>query len=187
VACVMVHQGVQPSPAWRCPTNATKGTITEILCPTIGRTVAGQPGRCVEAGRRAAYVCEKPGLFGTFSIRERVRYTGVLQDQAGRAGDVDGGPVAFCSSSRASFFRLLPCSPRWSSSASAPTTPCRGAGSSSSRPCLGPTSSKRPWVPTRLVIAAVMAGPLMLLGGRGGGEAEHSALRRLGPRPPGSR
>jgi len=182
----MVHQGYQP---YTCVeiipnTNNTKGNITEILCPIVGPSGEPQDGqaKCVEAGQEGlAYVCEKPGLFGTFSVQGRVRYLGVLQDPNEVALATSMAvPFAFSFfEQKRSFSRLLLLlATLLLVGVGAFFTLSRG-GQLVFATVLGAYFIKKYGYKLGLVIAAVMAAPLMLLGGRSGEEAEQSALERL--------
>jgi hypothetical protein len=130
----------------------------------------------------AEYQCEKIGLFGTTSIgRGRVRYRGVLQDpnELALAGGV-GLPLAFAFGQAerktlgrralaiVAFLLVLLC---------AVLTGSRG-GQLVFLAVMGAYFVSRVGV-IGLVLGAVLAAPLLLLGGRGGEDASSSTLERL--------
>ncbi len=180
VCFVGVHQGYAPTgcvvvdPATQGETTA--GTPDGRPCDTIRACYLGD----VEPG--AEYACEHIGLLGTTSVGGgRVRYRGVLQDpnELSLAGGV-GLPLAFAfSESRKKTVRrrivsvlavalVLLC---------AVLTGSRG-GQIVVLTVLGAYGLMR-FGAKGLVLGAVLAAPLMLLGGRSGEEASSSTLERL--------
>jgi O-antigen ligase len=157
-----------------------------------GDTASGKPdGRSCTTARScytseaepgAEYQCEHIGLFGTTSIGHgRVRYRGVLQDpnELALAGGV-GLPLAFAFGqverrsiarlvlSTVSFLLVLLC---------AVMTASRG-GQLVFLAVLGAYFVHRVGL-TGLLLGAILALPLLLLGGRGGEDASSSTLERL--------
>jgi hypothetical protein len=158
----------------------------------LGDTASGRPdGRsCVtarncytgEAEPGAEYQCEHIGLFGTTSIGHgRVRYRGVLQDpnELALAGGI-GLPLAFAFGqvdrrtlsrrvlAAISFLLVLVC---------AVLTASRG-GQLVFLAVLGAYFVNRVGI-KGLLLGAVLALPLLLLGGRGGEDASSSTLERI--------
>jgi hypothetical protein len=177
---VGVHQGFSPTGCLvvdqSTPSETTAGRPDGRPCDSIRACYLGE----VEPG--AEYACEHIGLLGTTSVGGgRVRYRGVLQDpnELSLAGGV-GLPLAFALSesrkktlgrravSVVTFALVLLC---------AVLTGSRG-GQIVVLTVLGAYFLKR-FGAKGLVLAAVLAAPLLLLGGRNSEEASSSTLERL--------
>ncbi|HEX7669061.1 MAG TPA: O-antigen ligase family protein [Polyangiaceae bacterium] len=168
LGCVVVDQSTR--------SETTAGTPDGRPCETIRTCYLGE----VEPG--AEYACEHIGLLGTTSVGGgRVRYRGVLQDpnELSLAGGV-GLPLAFAfgQTRRKGFVRhslavltfalVVLC---------AVLTGSRG-GQLVFLTVLGAYFLKR-FGPKGLLLGAVLAAPLLLLGGRNAEEASSSTLERL--------
>lgn len=166
--CVVIDESV--------PGDTASGKPDGRACTTVRScyTSESEPG--------AEYQCEHIGLFGTTSIGHgRVRYRGVLQDpnELALAGGV-GLPLAFAFGqaerrslgrwllSAVSFLLVLLC---------AVMTASRG-GQLVFLAVLGAYFVYRVGL-TGLLLGALLALPLLLLGGRGGEDASSSTLERL--------
>jgi len=178
VAAVGVHQG-----------------FAERQCIAVDETVIGDQttgkpdGRPCEVSRGcylgdaepgAQYLCERVGLFGTTSIsRGRVRYRGVLQDpnELALAGGI-GLPLAFAFSQRRrrfsnsmlallTFGLVLTCA-----------VLTRSRGGQLVFIAVLATYFFRRYGLRGMLAGAVLALPLLVLGGRSGSEAEVSAMER---------
>jgi O-antigen ligase len=180
ICFVGVHQGFSPTGCvvvdQSTRSETTAGTPDGRPCDSIRSCYLGE----VEAG--AEYACEHIGLFGTTSVGGgRVRYRGVLQDpnELSLAGGV-GLPLAFSlgrdrkkSVGRGAlvaltFALVLLC---------AVLTGSRG-GQIVVLTVLATYFLKR-FGAKGLILGAVLAAPLLLLGGREGEEASSSTLERI--------
>jgi O-antigen ligase len=180
ICFVGVHQGFAPTGCLVVDQSTrgetTAGTPDGRPCDSLRSCYLGE----VEPG--AEYACEHIGLLGTTSVGGgRVRYRGVLQDpnELSLAGGV-GLPLAFAYSdsrkktlrrrtvSVLTFALVLLC---------AILTGSRG-GQIVVLTVLGAYGLKR-FGAKGLVLGAILAAPLLLLGGRNGAEASSSTQERL--------
>lgn len=179
VAGIGVHQGFQPTGCVQVdesiPGDTSSGTYDGRPCEQVFDCYLGdaEPG--------AQYQCEKIGLLGTNSIgKGRVRYRGVLQDPNELALATGIGlPLVFAVGWRK---RRIP---RWLITAftvglvmfCAILTGSRG-GQLVVLAVFGAYFVKRfGW--KGITVGALMAAPLLLLGGRAGAEAESSTNERI--------
>jgi hypothetical protein len=177
VSAVGVHQGFSAKQCVQVDETVvgdqTVGTTDGRLCETSRECYVGdaEPG--------AQYLCEKAGLFGTTSVKGRVRYRGVLQDpnELALAAGV-GMPLAFAFSQRRRRLSntLLSVLTLGIVLLCAVLTHSRG-GQLVFVAVLGTYFIKRYGLRGTLAGAA-LALPLLAFGGRGGGEAQVSALER---------
>jgi hypothetical protein len=186
VAFVAVHQGRQPFTCIQIipGTEGGRGIATDILCPMIGPEGQKLDGlaKCVEEGLPGlAYKCEYPGLFGTTSVMGRVRYLGVLQDPNEVALATSMAvPFAF------SFLELKRTMTRLLLLLATVTLVGTAVVYSQSRggqlvfaAVLGAYFTKKYGIKRGMILAAVMAVPLLVIGGREGEEADQSSMDRL--------
>ncbi|XXY46291.1 O-antigen ligase family protein [Sorangium sp. So ce269] len=179
VAAVAVHQGFS---SWQCL------AMTQLIGGSRGE--AGIPdGRSCEArvdcreGPGAdpdvEYLCERVGLFKTSTINGRVRWRGVLQDPnelALTSGIVLPFSFALYEQKRSFMRALLVIASLLVIATAIILTQSRG-GQLVFATVLGVYFIKKYGL-RGAIFGAVFAAPLMLLGGRSGGEAEESANER---------
>jgi O-Antigen ligase len=186
VAAVAVNQGTRPFTCIEIipGTENAKGVPTEMLCPMVGpegETLDGR-AKCVEDGMPGmAYVCEKPGWFGTFSVQGRVRYLGVLMDPNEVALATSMAiPFAFSFfEQRRSLARLLLLITTLALVGTGVVFSQSRGGQIVFSAVLGAYFMKKYGVRRGVLVAATLAVPLMMAGGRSGEEAEQSSLERL--------
>jgi hypothetical protein len=186
VAFVAVHQGMQPFTCIQIipGTEGTRGYPTDMLCPMVGPD--GEPieglAKCMEDGLPGlAYKCEMPGLFGTSSVVGRVRYLGVLQDPNEVALATSMAiPFAFSFvEQKRSLTRIvLLIVTLIVIGVGVVLTKSRG-GQLVFCGVFGAYFIKKYGVKRGVIVAATMAIPLLLQGGRSGDEADESEEERL--------
>ena len=183
LASVCIHQSVQPLECIVLDKDENGLTGDRSEGTPIGINCDGARD-CAKATEdyRSDYLCEKPGLFKTFSIGQgRVRWRGLLADPNDLSLAI-GTALTFAFAIHASTKNAL--------------RHLLVAGSMALVVyCVIQTSSRggvlivltvfatyfvRRFGPKGLIVAVVMASPLLLLGGREGEEAEASALERTG-------
>jgi hypothetical protein len=180
VSAVGAHQGFAPT-----------GCVL-VNDSTPGDTSAGAPdGRPCTTAREcyredpepgAEYVCERIGLLGTTSVGQgRVRYRGVLQDpnELALAGGI-GLPLALGlrQSRRNRTWRIIVAALTFVVVLTCAVLTRSRGGQIVCLTVLGAYFAKRFGV-RGLLLGAVIASPLLLLGGRGGEEASRSTIERI--------
>lgn len=179
LAAVGVHQGFQP---FGChvidtsnPGDLSVGVYDGRPCENERECLQGDP----EPG--ADYLCERVGLFGTSTIgKGRVRYLGPLQDPNELSLALGIGlpfAFAFYERKRSTARVLLLATALVLVGTCTVFTQSRG-GQLVFLAAVGAYFVKRYGV-RGLILGAILAAPLLLLGGRSGEEAEASSLERL--------
>jgi hypothetical protein len=178
LAFVGVHQGQAPRGCFQIDPSRSdmSGTWDGRYCESVETDC-----RNGDADPEATYICEHIGLFGTSSVTDRVRYRGSLNDPNELSLTLGIAlPFAFAFAARKrTFLRILVlvaaivligvCTVM---------TKSRG-GQLVFLAVLGTYFVRRYGLLAGAVIGALFAVPVMLLGGRGGEEAEASSLERI--------
>jgi hypothetical protein len=186
VAGVTVHQGLQPFTCLQIipGTENARATPTGTLCPMIGPSgekLNGQAKCEAENPPGFKYLCEKPGLFATTSVMGRVRYLGRLQDPNEVALATSMAvPFAFSFLElKRSMTRLLLLFATMILVGVAVIFSQSRGGLVAFTAVLGAYFMKKYGYKRGILIAAGLAVPLLVLGGRGGEEAEESSMIRF--------
>jgi hypothetical protein len=186
VAFVGAHQGLSP---YACVTQHP--TKRDMLPIADGRPCAIEPGeasweavtQCVKGGQPGLiYLCEKVGLFGTVSIAGRVRYVGQLMDPNELALATSMAlpfAFAFFEQRRTTFRLALLLFSLATIALEIVFTQSRG-GQITFAAVLGVYFIKKYGWKRGIMAGAVLAVPLVLMGGRSGDEAKASSIERLG-------
>ena len=172
---VGVHQGLSP------PVCFLQNPGTDPAAEVVEGRPCASAAQCAEAGPAGAeYTCEHPGLLGTHSIVGRVRYLGLLEDPNELAMAISTAiPIAFAlyqlRRSRLRFVILV--------LAIAGGFTCvimtkSRSGQLSMLAALGVYFVRR-FGRRGALAGAILALPLLLLGGRSGEEADSSSDERL--------
>lgn len=180
IACTCIHQSRQPLQCIVIDTSGEGGEHSGEGAPD-GRS-CDNAYVCEQRGRpHTAYACEKVGLFGTFTTGQRVRWRGTL-------GDPNELSVAIGATLPFLFAFAGTGKKKWvwglCAAASAIALWCivltesRG-GQLVVLTVFGFYFVKRCGM-TGLLVGAILALPVLVLGGRGGEEAESSSLERIG-------
>jgi len=180
IACTCIHQSRQPLQCIVIDTSGEGGEHSGEGAPD-GRP-CDNAYICEQRGQpHTAYACEKVGLFGTFTTGQRVRWRGTLGDPNELSVAVGATlPLlfAFATTTRRKWVAAL----------------CL-AGSAVALWCIVLTQSRggqlvvltvfgfyfiKRYGLAGLLVGSILALPVLVLGGRGGEEAESSSLERIG-------
>jgi hypothetical protein len=176
LSAICIHQGLQPKVCF-VPNNSTVATAVD---EPDGRPCE-ERSDCKEGGLLGVeYSCEHPGLFGTHSIVGRVRYRGMLKDPNEISWAVGLGlPLAFAMyEARRSRRRLALVIVTLVLAAVCTMMTKSRSGQLTFASVLAVYMVRRyRW--KGIVAALVVSAPVLLLGGRSGGEAEQSTEERL--------
>lgn len=180
IACTCIHQSRQPLECIVIDTSGEGGEHSGEGAPD-GRS-CDNTYICERQGKpHTAYACEKVGLFGTFTVGHRVRWRGTLGDPNELSVAI-GATLPFLFAFAASAKR------KW-------TIALCVACSVIALWCIVLTESRggqlvvvtvfgfyfiKRYGLKGLLIGAILALPVLVLGGRGGEEAESSSLERIG-------
>jgi hypothetical protein len=178
LAFVGVHQGQAPKGCFQIDSSRSdmSGIWDGRYCDNVE-----QDCRNGDADPEASYMCEHIGLLGTSSVRERVRYRGALNDPNELSLALGIAlPFAFAFFERKrSFLRLLLLVTAVALIGICTVMTKSRGGQLVFLSVLGTYFVKRYGLLTGVIIGAVMAVPVLLLGGRGGDEAEASSQDRI--------
>lgn len=177
LSVIGVHQGVSRPVCFTPAVNKGVGVVDE----SDGRPCETRQD-CVEHGGTPGgeYRCERPGLLGTHSIEQRVRYRGLVEDPNELSWVVGIGlPIAFALFElRRSAGRLALLIATLVLSAVCTTMTQSRSGQLTFAAVLGVYMIRRfGW--KGIVAGALVSAPVLLLGGRSGESAEHSTEERL--------
>src|SRR5882724_8071625 len=177
LAIVGVHQGLQPFECFMRTGHVGANAEDDLA---DGRPCTRR-AQCEEGGVTGAdYLCEHPGLMGTHSDGGRVRYRGLLQDPNELCmAFALGMPLAFglYERRRTWLHRLLVFAILASAIPCVVMTQSR-SGQISMIAALAVYFVRR-FGRRGIIVAAVLAVPLLVLGGRAGAEADSSTEERL--------
>ena len=176
LSAICVHQGLQQKVCFT-PTKSNNPTVVD---EPDGRACE-ERSDCQEGGMLGVeYMCEHPGILGTHSIQGRVRYRGMLKDPNEISWAVGLGlPLAFALYERrrsrarlalviATFVLVAVC-----------TTMTKSRSGQLTFAAVLAVYMVRRYRWKGILAAVIVSAPVLLLGGRSGGEASQSTEERL--------
>jgi hypothetical protein len=181
LSLVSIHQARQPPECIVMDTSAENGGDRSGEGTPDGRG-CDSAFECERNGGKpnATYVCEKVGLFGTFTTGRRVRWRGTLGDPnelALAVGAITPFTLAFAAAARKVWVNVITAVVLALSLVTVVLTSSRG-GQLVVLTVFGVYFVRRYGL-KGLLIGAILAMPVLLLGGRSGEEADSSELERI--------
>jgi len=181
LSVVSIHQARQPAECIVMDTSAENGGERSGEGTPDGRS-CDSAFECERNGGKpnATYVCEKVGLFGTFTTGKRVRWRGTLGDPnelALAVGAIAPFSLAFAAVARKFWVNVVTLVVLGLSLVTVVLTSSRG-GQLVILTVFGVYFVRR-YGMKGLLVGAILAMPVLLLGGRSGEEADSSELERI--------